>query len=394
MFRRLPGLVGRRRRIAAPERGRLLAGRRSRGLDRRRPAGVLECPRAGGRHRPRGRSRHRARRHLHRRRVLARGGRMRDEGGLGRRERASAGPNGVWRRRLDGAGARREIHTATLPGNRPDRNRGPSAGSRLQGETACRRRRHWRSSILANHVELLRKGGRGGRRSEAGRHGAQRHLIGGPQAGAREERGTDGLRRRQDGKRSAEDWLPCNLLDDVRVHHTAALRRLGGREGAPIHNRHERAIGVRNVDGRDRRAGLVPPPRDEKIARAERKPAHESATAADRDRGGPARTASHEGHERRSIGDVPHVGRHRHPVPPRGSRDPAPVMVRSPAPWLVRDPGPAPRVLPDPASEAIRRPIDAHVGGRPDVSILRHVLPLPVGVEITGSEDILAGIVV
>src|SRR5690349_17983836 len=76
-----------------------------------------------------------------------------------------------------------------------------------------------------------------------------------------------------------------------------------------------------------------------------------------------------------------------------GTPEPAAIMERCPAPRLVADPGPAIPILPDPAAIAIRRPIGAY-GRTPDGAIVRRVHPAAVGIQVLGSINIGAYVLI
>src|SRR5262249_33744002 len=68
------------------------------------------------------------------------------------------------------------------------------------------------------------------------------------------------------------------------------------------------------------------------------------------------------------------------PTTPRPSIPP-PVVIRRPTPRLGAKPSPAAVIYPHPPAVAIRRPIGADAGWRPNLSVLRIVPPLPVRIE-------------
>src|SRR5438105_14946020 len=67
-------------------------------------------------------------------------------------------------------------------------------------------------------------------------------------------------------------------------------------------------------------------------------------------------------------------------------------MVGGPAPRLGRNPRPAPGVLPDPVAGAVRGPVGGDGRRRPDPSVIAHLLPSAVVVEVVRAHDVGADV--
>src|SRR5256885_5023605 len=79
--------------------------------------------------------------------------------------------------------------------------------------------------------------------------------------------------------------------------------------------------------------------------------------------------------------------RARYPAPGAVPLHPAAVVKRCITPGRIIDPRPTPRGDPHPVTEAVGRPAGHHHGRCPDVTVLRRLLPAPVGVQILRAGD-------
>ena len=119
------------------------------------------------------------------------------------------------------------------------------------------------------------------------------------------------------------------------------------------------------------------PPRDHRLAPAERDPGQGQARG---------EWAAEEDHERRSV-DRPHDEGTRRPPPGAIDEDPAAVVIGRPAPRGIVHPGPLIPRVPDPAPRAVGRPAGGPRVGSPDRPIALHDPPAPVAIEVAGPGD-------
>ncbi len=130
---------------------------------------------------------------------------------------------------------------------------------------------------------------------------------------------------------------------------------------------------VVNIDDGDK-AGAGKEPREERLPKAQREPAHAKAS--------PKTPASaKEAHKRRPVNRRP-IERARAPAPAAREIVPAAIMEGSKAPGVVVNPSPTPRVHPAPITVAVRSPTRGHIGGVPHMSVLRLIAPGAVVIEI------------
>ncbi len=116
------------------------------------------------------------------------------------------------------------------------------------------------------------------------------------------------------------------------------------------------------------------------FTRAKREPRHASPSTAERHGRAESRSADEDDQGRRIHGA--HNHRTRNPAPTSADFRPAPVVKWSKAPRFVFDPGPSPGRNPNPMSVAVRRPSGSDASRKPDVSVIGHVSPLAVVVEV------------
>lgn len=125
----------------------------------------------------------------------------------------------------------------------------------------------------------------------------------------------------------------------------------------------------------------VPVPRHVRLTRTEREPSLQSATTSNTDTDGKTRS-THKGHQRRRV-HRRDGHRARHPAPLGSDACPTAVVERRKTPRLVFNPRPAPGVDPGPAAVTIRHPVGRNTRWVPDGTVLRHIVPTTVRVEIT-----------
>ena len=130
------------------------------------------------------------------------------------------------------------------------------------------------------------------------------------------------------------------------------------------------------------------PPRNARLAPAERHPTDHGRPDTDRHRDP---TPTEEGDERRRVHWRDDDGTRR-PPPVAIVPAPATVVIRRPAPRQVVDPGPAVERIPDPPAGAVGRPRGGHRGRDPHRTVLGLVTPAPVAVEVVGTIDLLRNV--
>ena len=120
------------------------------------------------------------------------------------------------------------------------------------------------------------------------------------------------------------------------------------------------------------------------LARRQREPADVGADTYGNTPGG----STHPGHQRGCIHRT-QAPRARHPAPGAVPLHPAAVVKRCVAPGRIIDPRPTPGRDPHPVTEAVGRPAGHDHGRRPDVTVVRRLLPAPVGVQILRAGDVV-----
>ena len=192
-------------------------------------------------------------------------------------------------------------------------------------------------------------------------------------------------------KRAAHHGLPGDLPEDAAVTHAGPPGR-----AAPARTRRgrrrSRSVRFTYVTFADvpLRADPASPPPDEWIARSQREPADEPA-AAGRDRSRPARVRRPR--RRRARERTRRASRWERPEPSTSAPRAWPIgrSGRAPIPRAPSRPRSSPM---GPARSSIRSGTDVQsaldVRRKPDVAVLRRLLPLSVRIEIRDAEDVLA----